>query len=138
MFLSLLIRATTLCNSSDNFFKAATEYTQGLIARGFNATAMKKSWCQFTYSRTKCPILRKELSKRFFECLEQQFPKLYQGLHVFSHVWASFSLFYFISLSMYCDSMEWQYRLAISAEALPPMSKPPDCRYIRECLSCWK
>ena len=72
MFLSLLIRATTLSNSSDNFFKAATEYAQGLIARGFNAAALKKSWRKFCYSRSNDPILRKDLTKRFFAWLEQQ------------------------------------------------------------------
>ena len=48
-----------------------TEYV-GLIARGFNATALKKSWCKFQHSRTKCPILREDLTKRLFDWLEQQ------------------------------------------------------------------
>ena len=56
MFLSLLTRATTLSNSSDNFFKAATEYARGLIARGFNAAALKKSWRKFSYSSSNDPI----------------------------------------------------------------------------------
>lgn len=72
MFLSLLIRASTLTNSADNFYKAATEYAQGLIARGFNATSLKKSWRKFSYSKTKDHTLRVTLTTRFFAWLDQQ------------------------------------------------------------------
>ena len=78
MFLSLLTRASTLTNSADNFFKAATEYAQGLIARGFNVSSLKKSWRKFTYSKAKDHILRVTLTARFFAWLDQQdFSKAY-------------------------------------------------------------
>ena len=72
MFKGLLIRALTICNNQNDFFKAAIHYAQGLIARGFPPSALMRAWRKFSYEKLTHPSARRELTAQFKQWLDQQ------------------------------------------------------------------
>ena len=72
MFKGLLIRALTICNTQKDFFQAAVHYAQGLVARGFPASSLKKAWRKFSYEKLNHPSARRNLTKEFNEWLAKQ------------------------------------------------------------------
>ena len=72
MFKGLLIRALTICNNQRDFLKAAIHYAQGLIARGFPASALMRAWRKFSYEKLTHPTARRELTAQFKEWLNEQ------------------------------------------------------------------
>ena len=61
MFKGLLIRALTICNTQKDFLQAVIHYAQGLVARGFPASALLKAWRKFSYEKLTHPSARRNL-----------------------------------------------------------------------------
>ena len=72
MFKGLLIRALTICNNEDSFFKAALHYAQGLISRGFPASTLLRAWKRFAYEKVPPSHVRRKLTQRFKEWVDDQ------------------------------------------------------------------
>ena len=51
MFYGLLIRSLTICNHMSDFQNVVIHYAQGLIARGFPAAPLRKSWHRFLQAK---------------------------------------------------------------------------------------
>ena len=72
MLKGLLIRALTICNSEESFFKAVIHYAQGLISRGFPSSSLLRAWKRFAYEKIHDPRARKKLTARFMQWVEDQ------------------------------------------------------------------
>jgi hypothetical protein len=72
MFKGLLIRAMTICNTQKDFFQAVVHYAQGLVARGFPASSLRKAWQKFSYEKLTHPSARRNLTKQFNDWLVNQ------------------------------------------------------------------
>ena len=72
MLKGLLIRALTICNNQPDFMKAVIYYTQGLISRGFPASALRRAWRKFMYDKIPAQNTRKVLTEAFDEWLNKQ------------------------------------------------------------------
>ena len=72
LFHGLLVRALTICSSEEEFFKAVIHYAQGLIARGFPATSLKRSWNAFCYAKIQNKLARRNLTQKFIEWVNSQ------------------------------------------------------------------
>ena len=72
MFKGLLIRALTICNNQNDFFKAVVHYAQGLVSRGFPASSLLKAWRKFAYEKLTNPSARRTLTDQFKGWLDQQ------------------------------------------------------------------
>ena len=68
----LLIRALTICNNQPDFMKAVPYYTQGLISKGFPASALRRTWRKFMYDKIPAHNTRKVLTEAFDEWLNKQ------------------------------------------------------------------
>ena len=64
MFYGLLIRSLTICNHQSDFQNAVIHYAQGLIARGFPAAPLRKSWHRFL--QAKIPAHERPALNTFF------------------------------------------------------------------------
>ena len=72
MFKGLLIRTLTICNSQEDFMKGVIHYAQGLIARGFPVTAIKRAWNKFIYEKIQQPAVRHKLTEDLLSWLRKQ------------------------------------------------------------------
>ena len=72
MFKGLLIRALTICNNQKDFLRAVIHYSQGLLARGFPATALMRAWRKFAFEKLSHPLARRELTAQFRQWLNAQ------------------------------------------------------------------
>ena len=72
MLKGLLIRALTICNNQPDFMKAVIYLTQGLISRGFRASALRRVWRKFMYDKIPAQNTRKVLTEAFEEWLGKQ------------------------------------------------------------------
>jgi len=68
----LLIRALTICNNEDSFFKAAVHYAQGLISRGFPSSTLLRAWKKFAYDKIPDRDARRKLTGRFTDWVGSQ------------------------------------------------------------------
>ena len=72
MFKGLLIRALTICNNQEDFFRAVVHYAQGLVSRGFPASSLLKAWRKFAFEKLSNPLARRTLTTQFKEWLSKQ------------------------------------------------------------------
>ena len=72
MLKGLLIHALTIFNNQADFMKAVIYYAQGLISRGFPASALRRAWRKFLYDKIPAQSTRKVLSNAFEEWLSKQ------------------------------------------------------------------
>jgi hypothetical protein len=72
MLKGLLIRALTICNTQEEFIRAAIHYSQGLISRGFPATTLWKAWRKFTCEKIPNSTARKDLTNQYKSWLDVQ------------------------------------------------------------------
>ena len=72
MFKGLLIRALTICHNQNDFFNVVVHCAQGLVSRGFPASALLRAWRKFAYEKLVHPTARRTLTNQFKEWISQQ------------------------------------------------------------------